>query len=536
MLRKGISFLSFLALIQFSLSIWFSPPSVAQEWEVKQARGTIKVVDLYLTASSAMMNCAEGLIGLDKDNNVVPCLARNWRWIDDRTIELRLRRGVTFHNGEEFNADALRVNWEHYRKLKKPSIVTLEHLSDKTELRILDSHAVQFRFPEPEGLVFAKLFIFRLFAPAYFEEHGFGEQSWGFLAEPGPWGTGPFKLVKGSALFTKPSDSIVLEAYEDYWDPRFPMVARVIFDLKLAQARDKAVGLCMETEGEIDIVSRIRPLDTLKVASSAFGKVVKSKDVAHFRGIYNQRKKGSKWKDVRLRRALNHAINRKELWRYAAKGNARNLDCFNIPPEAIGYTPNLTPYRYDTELAKSLLAEAGYPGGFEMTIITHEALKLEVQIAAKMLDRIGVKAHVDVDTFYGFMSKIYVPQLELPPEEQQWDIQVDSFSDFYGHPGATFLSFGLSEESNFRWIEYDPIYENMWRQMAQEVDVKEQESKIQEMVRYVHDKAYVFYLYSPLTLYAVNKEVDFVPQKSGFLRLMETSVTDNHWSLRGQNN
>ena len=97
------------------------------------------------------------------------------------------------------------------------------------------------------------------------------------------------------------------------------------------------------------------------------------------------------------------------------------------------------------------------------------------------------------------------------------------------------MSFGLSEESNFRWIEYDPIYENMWRQMAQEVDVKEQESKIQEMVRYVHDNAYVFYLYSPLTLYAVNKEVDFVPQKCGFLRLKETSVTENHWSLRSEN-
>ena len=64
----------------------------------------------------------------------------------------------------------------------------------------------------------------------------------------------------------------------------------------------------------------------------------------------------------------------------------------------------------------------------------------------------------------------------------------------------------------------------------------ETEKKAQEMVKYIYDRAYRVFIYSPLSLYAVNKEVNFVPYKSTFMRLKETSVTDLHWSLRGKNN
>ena len=88
--------------------------------------------------------------------------------------------------------------------------------------------------------------------------------------------------------------------------------------------------------------------------------------------------------------------------------------------------------------------------------------------------------------------------------------------------------------SDLRWIEYDPAYERMWKDMARTVDTKAQEEKIRKMVQYLHDRAYALNIYSPLSLYAVNKEVNFVPQKYQWLRLMETSVTDNHWSLRAE--
>ena len=165
------------ALIQLSLCIALSPPSLAREWEVKHARGTIRVVDLYIPGPSVTLNCTEGLISLDKDNNWVPCLARNWRWLDDRTIEFKLRRGVTFQNGEWFNADALRINWDHYRSMENPRVLRFTNLPDATELKIIDDYTVRFILPEPDGLLFPKLMWFFQAAPSFFKQHRVAEKN-----------------------------------------------------------------------------------------------------------------------------------------------------------------------------------------------------------------------------------------------------------------------------------------------------------------------------------------------------------------------
>ena len=115
-------------------------------------------------------------------------------------------------------------------------------------------------------------------------------------------------------------------------------------------------------------------------------------------------------------------------------------------------------------------------------------------------------------------------------------MKIGYWQDLYGHSGATFVALGLIEESAFRWIQYDPVYEKLWKEMARTVDYEAQEKKIQKMAKYLYDHALGLNIYSPLMLYSVNKEVDFVPQKCGFLRLKETSVTDRHWSIRGKNN
>jgi len=536
MLRRGFFSLAVLAFIQFSLGIALSTLSLAQEWHLRRPRGTLRVVDLHVPSGSVMFNYAEGLVTLDKDNIFVPCLAQNWRWIGDRTIEFKLEQRVTFHNGERFNAEAVKVNWEAYREMESPRPLRFYTLPDEAVFEIIDEHTVRFTLPEPDGIAFIKFQWFPQIAPAFFKEHKFDEGNYGYFLEPGPWGTGPFKLIEGNLRFGRPSDKVVLEAWEGYWDRRYPKVQKVILQNTLIGDRKEAMRLCRETEGAVDIVSFIRPLDTLKVAESPFAKVVKSRDVTFLEGWFNQRKKGSKWRDVRLRKALNYAINRKELWKYAAKGNAYNLEGFLIPPGAYGHNPNLTPWKYDTTKARSLLAEAGYPDGFEVKIITYEAWKLETQIIKRMLERIGLKVKFDVLTMPEYLRKTYIPILDKPPEEQDWDIAFWGIGAWFGRTGtgATFFPYGYLEKSNMRWIEYDSVYEEMWKEMAGTVDAEAQEEKIRQMVKYFYDRAYALFIYSPLTLYAANKEVDFVPQKGRWLRLKETSVTDKHWSVRGE--
>ncbi|MBW1861283.1 MAG: ABC transporter substrate-binding protein [Deltaproteobacteria bacterium] len=534
MKRILLSPLAVLAFILFTFGTALSTSSLAQEWERRvKPRGTLKVVDLKSISMSVFLNYAEGLVTLDKDNNWVECLAQDWRWIDDQTIEFKLREGVRFHNGERFNAETVRINWEEYRKMKTPSPALMQTLRDETIFEIIDDYTVRFTFPEPDGIAFVKFRWFPQFAPAFFTEHKFYEGSYGYFTEPGPWGTGPFKLVEGSLRYGRPSDQLVLEAFEGYWDHRYPKVQRVVFDNTLIGDRKEALRLCKETERSVDIVSFIRPLDTLKVAMSKFAKVVKSRDVVALTGWINQRKRGSKWKDIKLRKALNYAVNRKELWKYGAKGNAHNLGGF-IPPGAYGHNPDLSLYTYDTTKARSLLAEAGYPDGFDVKLITSEAWKLETQIIMRMLERIGLKAKFEVLTFPEYLRKIYIPLLDKRPEEQDWDIVIGDTWEWAGHTAVSILSLNFIEQSNFRWIDYDPVYEEMWKDMAKTVDTEVQEDKVRRMVQYLYEHAHALFIYSPISLYAVNKEVNFIPQKSLILRLKETSVTDKHWSVRGE--
>jgi ABC-type transport system substrate-binding protein len=149
-----------------------------------------------------------------------------------------------------------------------------------------------------------------------------------------------------------------------------------------------------------------------------------------------------------------------------------------------------------------------------------------------MYERIGLKVNLKVYTFFGWLQKIYEPILDKPPQEQEWDVSVCYNIDYDGHSGMAHLIHPVLDAGNSRWCLYDPVYEKMWKDMARTVDEASQDKKMRQMEQYLYDRAYAVYIYSPITLYAVNKEVNFVPQKSSFLRLKETSVTDNHWSVR----
>ena len=534
MLRSCISYFLVSGIIQFTLSAALPQLSLAQEWSVRgKQQGILKIVDLGFPSENVRENCNEALLCLDKDNNFEACLAEDWRWIDDRTIEFALRRGVTFHNGEEFSAETIKANWEVYRKMGTPVMAPFLSLPDETLFEIVDRNTVRFTFPGPDGLAEVKFLFFTQIAPAFFDGRKFEERSWGRSPESGPWGTGPFKLAQGSLGFFKSSDQVVLEANERYWDRRYPKVRRVIFENVLIGDRKEAMRLCQETEGTVDIVTHILPLDTLKVAESSFAKVVKSKDETFSRGIFNQRKKDSKWRDIRLRKAINYAVNRGELLKYAAKGNAHNLGGF-IPPGAFGHNPHVTLYTYDTIKAKSLVTDAGYPDGFEMEIITYEAWKVEAQIISKMLERIGISVKLEILTHPEWIHRLFVSENLF--EKQSWDMAIGYFYNWCGHTAPGFLTFDLLEETRSRWIEYDPVYEAMFKEMVMILDSEVQEVKIRQMVQHLYDRAYFLFIYSPLTLYAVNAEVNFVPQTSGSLLLKQTSVTENHWSVRGKNN
>jgi ABC-type transport system substrate-binding protein len=119
------------------------------------------------------------LIEVDKDGQLVPRLGTGWRWLDDRTLDVTLRQGVTFHNGEVFDAEIVKLNWDENTRVRQPHM-TGEYMNFQpgSRLEILDPHTVRFLFPEPDGGALAKILNMHIANRQFYRELGWGEASW----------------------------------------------------------------------------------------------------------------------------------------------------------------------------------------------------------------------------------------------------------------------------------------------------------------------------------------------------------------------
>jgi ABC-type transport system substrate-binding protein len=144
-------------------------------------RGELRIVDADTGSNwaSITMNVMEHLVEFDKDGKLVPRLATSWRWVDDRTLEVKLRRGVTFHNREAFDADIVKLNWEENFRLKQPHVPgTWMTFKPGSRLQILDPHTVRFIFSEPDGAALVKLSFMHIANRQFYRELGWGEKHW----------------------------------------------------------------------------------------------------------------------------------------------------------------------------------------------------------------------------------------------------------------------------------------------------------------------------------------------------------------------
>ena len=335
--------------------------------------------------------------------------------------------------------------------------------------------------------------------------------------------------MDGFSFPDKRADRVVLEANPAYWDKtRLPRLQRIIFDNTLAQ--HDAVELVKTGEGRVDLVSELSPLETLRVAQSPCAKVVKTRDnLAFLFGRFNMLKTGSPWRDVRVRQAVNMAINREDLIRYAAKGNGVIVPAL-LSVNMFGYDSALVPYAFDPGKARALLREAGYPDGLAVTLIAPTAWEVQATVVGKMLEQAGFTVERQMLDPTVYNQKTRLPELDQPAEQQAWDIARTSWRDAVNFPAIQpYYTFALGGPHD--WVLEAPELQRLYAQVLRTVDREHQQALIRQMERHTRDQAYFLFLYNPIKLYAVNKAVDFVPYVSTQLNLAETSVTDQHWSV-----
>jgi ABC-type transport system substrate-binding protein len=143
-------------------------------------RGELRVVDQSpLNWASITLNVFEHLMEYDREGNLVPRLATSWRWLDDRTLEVKLRRGVKFHNGETFDAEIVKLNWTENTKYRQPHLNgSFMSFKPGSRVDIVDAHTIRFVFPEPDGGALVKIFWMHIGNRQFYQEVGWGEQHW----------------------------------------------------------------------------------------------------------------------------------------------------------------------------------------------------------------------------------------------------------------------------------------------------------------------------------------------------------------------
>jgi peptide/nickel transport system substrate-binding protein len=279
------------------------------------------------------------------------------------------------------------------------------------------------------------------------------------------------------------------------------------------------------------LVSELRPVETLPVAQSPFAAVVKNRGaLMTVLGIFNMRKTASPWQDVRLRQAANLAINREDLIRYAAKGNGVIIPAL-VAAQGFGHDPTLAPYPFDPDQTRHLLHAAGYPNGLPVLLIATKDLEVQATVVSKMLEHAGFRVELQLLDPIAFNRRTLLSDLEQPPEHSAWDMALTVSQDFDNFPAFNFyLRFAL--EGPYRWVMEQPELQQLYEQVLRTVDRERQQVLIRQMERHTRDQAYFLFLYNPIALYALNKAVEFVPYVSTILKLAETGVTEEHWSVR----
>ncbi|PND18559.1 ABC transporter substrate-binding protein [Ensifer sp. MMN_5] len=367
-----------------------------------------------------LVNVYDGLVRFkDGTLEVEPALAESWKISDDgKTYTFKLRQGVKFHDGSDFDAEAVKFNFDRMLKKDHPFYDTGPfplsfNFASVEAVNVLDEYTVEFRLSEafapflsnlayPTGLIVS---------PAAVEKHGkeYGRS---------PSGTGPFKFVEWLS-----NQRVVVERNPDYWDGAAKLQAVVFRPITDANTR-----VAEMMAGGIDVMVEVPPDNLATFEQDANFAVAEQAGPHVWFAILNT--KEGPFADKRVRQAANYAVNKQTLVDDVLQGTA-TVAAGPIPPAFNWVEGSVEPYAHDPEKAKALLAEAGVENP-QVTFYVTEG-------GSGMLDPITMGAAIQADLqAVGFKVKI---------ETYEWNT-------FLGrvNPGLE----GKADMAEMAWMTNDP--------------------------------------------------------------------------------
>ncbi|MGH8724078.1 MAG: ABC transporter substrate-binding protein [Burkholderiales bacterium] len=373
-------------------------PAAAQELRIGLAAEPTAMDPHYHNLSpnnSLLSHIFESLVDQDERQRLTPGLAESWKAVDATTWEFRLRRNVRFHDGTPFTADDVIFSFERAPNVEgSPSSFGI-YARGKNLSRV-DDHTVHIKTAAPYPLMpndVSQVFIVS-------RKHGQGAKTPDYNSGKAAIGTGAFRFAEYT-----PGNRIVMQRYDQYWGDK-PAWQRVVFrGIKSDPSRVAAL-----LAGDVDLIDQVPSTDMERLKKDAkvtISQVVSNRIIYlhldHFRddSPFVRAKDGGPIKnplrDQRVRAAVSKAIDRDAIVSRVMEGEA--IKAGQLLPEGFfGVSPKLKPVAYDPNGAKKLLAEAGVPNGFRLTIHSpNDRYPNDARIAeavGQMLSRIGIDTQV----------------------------------------------------------------------------------------------------------------------------------------------
>lgn len=348
----------------------------------------------YDTSSySVYGNIFDTLLARDpKTAEIKPFLATSFKNVDDKTWEFKLKEGITFHNGEPFNADAVKFSLERILSadLKSPQRANYSLIE---RVDVADPYTARVITKQPFPALTAYLTTHRVVPPKYTQEKGADN-----LAK-NPVGTGPYKFVEWLK-----GDNVTLEANPNYWNGT-PPAKRVIF----RTVPENSTRIANLLSGRSDLVFSVNPDDQGRVTGDPNLTVLSSptERIAYLM-MQTMEKFDSPTKNPKLRDAISYAVDREGLLKVLLKGQGKIVNEL-LSPQHVGYDASIAPYTYDLTKAKSLMQEAGYANGVKVAFLTSPGYaigNIVVEALQEQLKQIGIELTITSLEFSLYLKKI----------------------------------------------------------------------------------------------------------------------------------
>ncbi|MCB2173760.1 ABC transporter substrate-binding protein [bacterium] len=421
-----------------------------------------------------------------------PLLATSWKWLNDTEMELELRQDVTFHNGAKFSADDV-VYVFNYAANPDNKVKYWSFVNWIKEVEKIDDYKIKIIMHEPFPAALEYLAnALPVYPKDYYAEvgpKGFGVK---------PIGTGPYKVTE-----VEPGKKIVLEKNENYFEdsPKGkPAIGKIVWRT-MGEVNTKMAELIT---GGLDWCWFIPQDQASKLADKPKIEVVGAETMRVgflFMDSANMTKDSyptNPFLDLKVRQAVNHAINRPEIAKFLVGEGSRPVyaTCY---PSQFGCTDDVVKYEYDPEKAKKLLAEAGYPDGFTVDFFIYRDRPYAEAVVGD-LAQVGIKANLTQLQYSALREKAAGGGAQLA----FWTWGSNSLNDV-----SAFIGYWLAGTNDD--MAKDPEVIALINAAKTEMDVVKREELYNKALQLIAERALTAPMFTYVNNNCFTKDLNFTP-------------------------